>query len=144
MKKTTMPFEIKQIAFEDEAAIKDIRERVFIQEQQVPVELEWDNLDHDARHLIAIAASGEVVGTARMLANGHIGRMAILKKWRHQGAGSLLLQRMLAIAKDKAMKRVFLHAQCSAVEFYLRFGFRTEGDEFIDAGIPHRTMTHKL
>ena len=139
-----MPFTIKQFAFDDEAAIKHIRERVFIQEQQVPVELEWDNADQDALHLIAVAENGERVGTARMLANGHIGRMAILQKWRGQGAGSALLATLLNIARERKLPRVFLHAQCSALAFYSRFGFRAEGEPFMDAGIPHQAMSRTL
>ncbi len=115
-----------------------IRRAVFINEQNVPEALEWDGRDDDALHLLA-TADGLPVGCCRMLPDGHIGRMAVLKPYRGRGIGAKLLTRLLA--DTKAHKRVFLDAQVSAIGFYQRFGFSAHGPVFMDAGIPHRRMT---
>ncbi len=117
-----------------------IREQVFMQEQGVPPELEWDDLDAAALHLIAETDAGLAIGTARMLANGHIGRMAVLPQWRHQGVGSALLQELVRIACEREDCAPFLNAQTGAVGFYQRHGFAVAGGEFLDAGILHQRM----
>ena len=124
---------------EDGAALQAVRDIVFIQEQQVPAELEWDGLDADCIHVLAF--SGEKpVGTARLLLNGHIGRMAVLKNWRNQGVGSAMLQRLLDEIRNRGIQYAVLNAQIAAADFYHRFGFQAEGEEFMDAGIPHVRM----
>lgn len=121
-----------------------VRRAVFIEEQQVPEELEWDGLDVDAFHLIARDSAGNPVGGARMLRDGHIGRMAVLEQWRGREVGTALLRRMLEQARQWEAKGVYLDAQVHAIGFYERLGFVTEGEEFIDAGIPHRRMIRPL
>ena len=134
-------FEIREADWEtDRDLLRQLRETVFVIEQGVPLELEWDGLDSKAIHLLAVAANGTPVGTARLLTDGHIGRMAVLADWRRQGIGSALLQRLLEISSERQLPPPFLNAQTRAVEFYRRFGFEVEGDEFMDAGIPHRRM----
>lgn len=124
---------------EDGAALQTVRDHVFILEQHVPVELEWDGLDADCVHVLAF--SGEKpIGTARLLLNGHIGRMAVLKHWRNQGVGSAMLQRLLDEMRNRGIQYAVLNAQIAAADFYRRFGFQTEGEEFMDAGIPHVRM----
>ena len=124
---------------EDGAALQAVRDMVFIQEQHVPVELEWDGLDADCIHVLAF--SGEKpIGTARLLLNGHIGRMAVLKNWRNQGVGSAMLQRLLDEIRNRGIQYTVLNAQIGAADFYRRFGFQAEGEEFMDAGIPHVRM----
>ena len=120
-------------------ALRCIREAVFVVEQQVPPELEWDGLDPECTHVLAEAA-GEAVGTARMTPTGHIGRMAVLPPWRGRGIGSALLADLLDTARARALPGVVLNAQNHALAFYARHGFTAEGDEFLDAGIPHRRM----
>ncbi|MCW9024690.1 MAG: GNAT family N-acetyltransferase [Gammaproteobacteria bacterium] len=138
-------FEIKTASFSsDHDAICHIREQVFIHEQQVPEELEWDGLDDQAFHLLALTTEQQPVGTVRMLNNGHIGRMAVLPDYRHQGAGHALLNHVLKVANQQHLDRVFLHAQTSAVSFYEQQGFISEGPIFMDAGIPHQTMHKSL
>lgn len=128
----------------DRAALCMIREQVFIREQHVPVALEWDGEDESAMHLLAENAAGQAIGTARLLADGHIGRVAVLKPWRHRGVGSALMRQMLQLAKSMGHGEVFLDAQLDAIGFYLGFGFVVEGEVFMDAGIPHRHMQRKL
>lgn len=138
-------FSIQQATFSNTPGIKTVRETVFIQEQHVPAELEWDGLDEAALHVIAQDLCGEVIGTARLLANGHIGRMAVLPEWRRQGVGSAMLKALLTIARQKQhLTKVFLHAQTTAIDFYKQHGFSVEGEEFTDAGIPHRYMKRNL
>ena len=129
----------------DEArdAIMTVRETVFIQEQHVPVELEWDGLDDAAQHVIALI-DNQVVGTARMLVDGHIGRMAVLKPWRQQMIGTALLQTLLDYARQAGLQSVFLSAQTSAIPFYEKQGFIASGEIFMDAGIPHKNMALRL
>ena len=138
---TVTDFAARQATWQDdESALRAIRETVFIREQHVPEELEWDGLDAEARHWLVTTAQGEAVATARLLANGHIGRMAVLAAYRGMGIGSLLLQAILSTARQLGMTELFLNAQVSALGFYEKSGFIAEGDIFDDAGIPHRRM----
>ncbi len=123
----------------DGAVLGEVRRRVFIEEQNVPEDLEWDGADNDAQHWLALA-DNEPVGTARMLRNGHIGRIAVLSRARGRGLGTALLKAVLAAAAQQQMREVYLHAQTHALTFYQRLGFVAEGPEFLDAGIAHRTM----
>lgn len=122
------------------AAASEIREQVFVREQHVPMEMELDQWDAVSLHALARRADGSVVGTARLLPDGHIGRMAVLAEARGHGAGSQLLLALLQAARVRGHTSVLLNAQTHAVPFYARFGFVVEGVEFDDAGIPHRVM----
>lgn len=126
--------------FSDDKRIADIRRKVFIEEQNVPEALEWDKDDTSATHILAIKDS-QAVATARLLNNGHIGRMAVLKEHRHQGIGSLMLSFLLQLAKEKGYKRVQLSSQEHATGFYKKMGFRITSDVYPDAGIPHYDMS---
>ena len=127
----------------DQATLRAIREAVFVAEQNVPPELEWDGIDQDCLHVIAYTNDRTAVGTARLLGDGHIGRLAVLAPWRGNGAGSALLLKLIAIAKMRGINSVELNAQTHALAFYQRFGFVAEGSDFDDAGIPHRHMLLK-
>jgi predicted GNAT family N-acyltransferase len=124
----------------DAAAIRAIREQVFVREQGVPADLEWDGLDVDCAHLLAYDMQGNAIGTARMQADGHIGRMAVLPEWRGRGVGSALLLMLIDLAATHELEEVFLDAQVSAADFYHRHGFIASGGEFSTAGIPHLRM----
>jgi len=123
----------------DLAALRAVREQVFVREQAVPLELEWDEFDPLCQHVVAEDA-GKAIGTGRLLPDGHIGRMAVLEAWRGQGVGSALLEALLRLAHDRGIRRVRLNAQSRAVGFYQRHGFVAEGQEFIEVGIAHRAM----
>ncbi|WP_373987081.1 GNAT family N-acetyltransferase [Duganella sp. BuS-21] len=119
---------------------KLVRFEVFVQEQNVPAELEMDSLDALCLHAVAYGADGVPVGTARLLPDGHIGRMAVRKPGRGSGIGGALLQALMEQAKARGDKVVMLSAQTHAAPFYERHGFRIEGDEFFEAGIAHIHM----
>lgn len=127
-----------------EPLIRPVRETVFIHEQAVPEELEWDGLDPQCAHVLAWNGQGDAIGTARMQPNGTIGRMAVLKDWRGRGAGRALLEALLDCAVRQGLTRVTLSAQTHAIGFYERAGFHVVGELFIDAGIPHRKMVKEL
>lgn len=125
----------------DAGAIRTIREAVFVHELGVPVELEWDGLDPDCAHLLAYDMEGNPIGTARMQADGHIGRMAVLPAWRGRGVGGALLLMLIELAAAHELDEVYLDAQTAAAGFYHLHGFIASGDEFSAAGIPHIRMT---
>lgn len=122
------------------ARLRAIRKAVFVEEQNVPEELEWDGIDELCLHALAATAAGEAVGTGRLLPDGHIGRMAVLAHWRNQGVGGLILAELIAAARELQHATVELSAQTHAIGFYRRFGFEVVSGEFFDAGIPHRAM----
>lgn len=129
------------VSWEDEArTLRAIRTTVFIHEQKVPESLEWDEFDAISTHVLARNSDGQPVGTARLLPNDHIGRMAVLKEWRGKGFGSAMLQKMLEELKNRQKQKVMLNAQTTAVKFYEKFGFKVSGEEFWEAGILHIKM----
>jgi predicted GNAT family N-acyltransferase len=135
------PFTVKPIYWNArEKALRAIRNTVFVEEQGVPPDLEWDGLDEHAYHVMAIAADGTPIGTGRLLQDAHIGRLAVLKQWRGKGVGGALLDILLVIANKMGYEEVRLHAQTRVLEFYLRRGFESQGEEFMEAGIPHILM----
>lgn len=123
-----------------EAELYAIRHVVFVEEQQVPVELERDEHDPLGLHVIARDADGRGIGTGRLLPDGHIGRLAVLADWRGLGIGRALMAELLKLARQQGFRTVHLNSQTYAIPFYERLGFRTEGAEFMEAGIPHRSM----
>ncbi|CAM3450419.1 GNAT family N-acetyltransferase [Halomonas lysinitropha] len=120
-------------------AASEIRRRVFIEEQQVPQEEEWDGRDADCRHFLALH-DGTPLGTARLLPDAHIGRVAVLAEARGLGIGVALMRAAIEAARRDGHARVELAAQTHALAFYEPLGFLAHGDEFLDAGIPHRNM----
>ena len=123
--------------------LSEVRARVFVEEQRVPVELELDELDAGAVHALALDGA-KPVGTGRLLHDGRIGRMAVLPEYRGRGVGAALLKALVAAAADCGHRQITLHAQTHAIAFYEKLGFRAYGEEFDDAGIPHRAMRRGL
>jgi predicted GNAT family N-acyltransferase len=120
-----------------------IRFAVFVQEQGVPPEIELD--DMDGRCLHAVAFHDDLpVGTARLLPDGHIGRMAVLGEWRGRGVGGLMLAMLIERARARGDREVALSAQVHAVPFYRAHGFVEEGAEYLEAGIRHQSMRKAL
>jgi predicted GNAT family N-acyltransferase len=126
------------------ARAEPVRRSVFVDEQRVPEQLELDEFDPASLHALAVAADGSVLGTGRLLPDGHIGRMAVLRPARGLGIGAALLLALIDAARARGDREVVLSAQTHAIPFYARFGFAAEGDEYDDAGIPHRRMRRVL
>lgn len=124
----------------DEAGLRHVRTRVFVEEQSVSEAEEWDGLDPDCVHAVAETDADGIVATGRLHPSGKVGRMAVLAEWRGRGVGGLILQRLLEAAREQRLESVYLHGQVPVLGFYRRFGFVAEGEEFEEAGIPHRLM----
>ncbi len=127
-----------------EPLLRAIREAVFIREQNVPEELEWDGKDDDCRHALALSTNGDAIGCGRLMPNGHLGRMSVLPQWRKQKVGTAIIEALLDEARARGYKEVDVDAQTNAIPFYHKFGFVEHGKEFMDAGIPHKKMKLKL
>lgn len=123
-----------------------IRIKVFVDEQNVPPEEEHDKYDQQAEHF-GVFFDGALVGTGRLIRQGQaakIGRIAILKEFRGQGLGSELIRTMLKTAQAGGIRECIVDAQIKALGFYAQLGFVAEGEDFLDGGIPHRTMRLQL
>jgi len=139
------PFTVTLVSWHDGAPLlKSVREAVFIQEQGIPAELEWDGVDESCRHALALSLQGQAVGSGRMLANGHIGRIAVLLPWRKKKVGTAIMEALLDYARAHDYKQVDVDAQIYAMPFYRSFGFVEQGEQFMDAGLQHIKMTLKL
>jgi predicted GNAT family N-acyltransferase len=125
-------------------ALREVRRAVFIVEQSIPEELEWDEFDAPSRHALAVDASGRAIGCGRLLADGHVGRLAVLSAWRGRGVGAAILDTLVELARVRGHKLVILNSQVHAMPFYARHGFAAVGDVYVEAGIPHQTMERSL
>jgi YbgC/YbaW family acyl-CoA thioester hydrolase len=130
------------------ADARGIRTAVFVEEQRIPAEMEWDAADHDAVHAVAYNRLGHPVATGRLLAAGpgvaKIGRMAVHQVLRGTRIGEQVLRALAQAAQARGDARVELHAQRSAEDFYARLGFAVEGEPFDEAGIAHVAMARAL
>lgn len=124
-------------------SIKAIRFEVFVDEQNVPPELEIDGLDPECLHALAFA-EGTPIGTGRLLKDGHIGRVAVLASYRNQGIGTLIMKSLVDAARNRSFQSVILSSQAQAIPFYEQLGFLTQGPIYQEAGIDHIDMALKL
>ena len=128
----------------DRAALECVRRTVFVEEQRVPEHEEWDDIDPVATHVLAwlqtTAGKRDLVGTGRLEPAGKIGRVAVLPQYRGTGAGVAIVRRLVDLAAERGLTEVYLNAQTYARGFYERLGFRAEGPEFDEVGIPHQRM----
>ncbi len=123
-----------------------IRMEVFVHEQQVPAELELDEYDDDATHVL-LTEDGVPLATARLVDKhgvAKIGRVAVVKDARGRGLGLRVMEAMLEEARRQGFGNAMLDSQTYAIPFYEKLGFAAEGEEFDDAGIPHRLMRRRL
>jgi len=123
----------------DKTSLQNIRRIVFIEEQGVPEDMEWDEYDTSSTHYL-VTHNHKTIATARLKPDGQIGRMAVLAEYRNQGIGSKLLQFVLKNAAQTNINKVYLHAQVEAIPFYEKQGFTSQSDIFYEANIPHREM----
>ncbi len=130
------------------ASARPIRAEVFIVEQRIPADMEWDDADADAVHAVAFNRLGRALATGRMHEHvpgvAKIGRMAVTATSRHGGVGRAVLDALLGAAGDRGDREAVLHAQLSAAGFYERAGFARRGPEFDEAGIAHVEMLRVL
>ncbi|WP_427923027.1 GNAT family N-acetyltransferase [Streptomyces sp. cg40] len=141
----------------DREACSAVRKEVFVVEQGVPQELEYDEYDAVATHVLAVREDGLPLGTGRLLYGeaaaaktdgdltvGSLGRLAVTKEARGLGVGVALVRAIEDAARARGLAAVDLHAQTHALGFYERLGYEAYGPEFPDAGIPHRAMRRSL
>ena len=124
------------------ASLSMIREKVFIEEQKVTPQLEWDGKDEEAIHFLAYQDE-KAIGCARaFVIENHmqLGRMAVLKEYRNKGIGSFLIEKAITTAKLNQLSKISISAQCHAIDFYKKFGFEVTSEIYLDAGIPHQDM----
>lgn len=139
------PIEVEQTSWQNSnVQLEAIRHQVFVEEQHVPIEEEIDEHDPVAMHWLAYGPDDIPMATARMLPDGQIGRMAVLKDYRQLGVGSALMRKMIKYAVREGHQELTLNAQIRALPFYEGFGFTAQGENFLDAGIPHRKMVLDL
>ena len=124
--------------------LREIRGKVFIEEQEVPREIEWDGQDETSTHFLAVDEFGNYIGCARLLPSGQIGRMAVFAEERGKQIGARLLEAAVEEARSQGFERLFLHAQAYAEDFYHKGGFVRFGEKFEEAGIEHVAMEMKL
>jgi predicted GNAT family N-acyltransferase len=125
------------------AAASRIRTTVFVEEQRVPPEIEMDDMDAVSVHALAFV-DGTAVGTGRLLPDGHIGRMAVLREARASGVGGAMLERLVEEARRRGFREAVLSAQTHALAFYRKHGFEAVGEVYEEAGIPHQEMRRTL
>jgi predicted GNAT family N-acyltransferase len=125
-----------------------IRKQVFIEEQQIAADLEWDGVDPDCVHALAVNRFGVPLATGRLLEHvpgvAKIGRMAVMSTMRGSRIGRAVLDALVLAARQRGDREALLHAQCSAAPFYARAGFVERGPVFEEAGIPHVEMVRTL
>ncbi|MCQ0022358.1 GNAT family N-acetyltransferase [Streptomyces somaliensis DSM 40738] len=143
---------------EDRRAALAVRREVFVVEQGVPEEIEYDAHDATAVHVLAVrTADGAALGTGRLLHGpdaadrtggeegvGALGRLAVTRRARGLGVGAALVRAVEEAARARGLRAVDLHAQTHALGFYERLGYEAYGPEFSDAGMPHRAMRRTL
>jgi predicted GNAT family N-acyltransferase len=132
----------------ERGSLELVRRAVFIEEQRIAERDEWDAQDALSVHVLARMHPGavkrDVVGTGRLEPTGKIGRVAVLPQHRGTGAGVAIMRRLVDLAAERGFTEVYLNAQSSAQGFYERLGFRAEGPEFDEVGIPHRRMRRAI
>lgn len=127
-------------------AIK-LRFEVFVWEQRVPIEMEVDEYDRKCNHLVLLDTQEKVVGTLRLVSKGDkikLGRFVIRRSHRGRGLGNLMMQSAFDVVKQRGFRQMILEAQTYVVHFYEKWGFEVVGEEFMDAGIPHKRMKRDL
>ena len=135
---------ISQVNWHDaETHLRAVRTPVFIVEQLVTPEFEWDELDASALHILALL-DNQPIACLRIIEYHKIGRMAVLKEWRGMGLGAALLLEAVKICQAHGSKQVYLSAQTHAIGFYQACGFKVTSDVYQDVHIPHVDMQLEL
>jgi len=139
------PFSVRSATWaRDREALLSVRMPVFVDEQRVPSEIEVDGSDEACAHALAIDGDGTPIGTARLDATGHIGRVAVVAAWRRRGVGAALMRFLTDVARERGLARIEISAQVQAIPFYETLGYLAEGPVYLEAGIEHRRMVVDL
>ena len=125
---------------DDRLMIEALRYTVFVIEQMIPAGLEVDQHDAGSFHALACTKEGRGIATGRMLPDGRLGRIAVLREYRNQGVGQQMTHYLIEQAIATGLNEVYLHAQLHALGYYQRLGFVAEGKPFQEAGIKHQLM----
>jgi predicted GNAT family N-acyltransferase len=129
---------------EDAKQLTSLRHKVFVDEQNVPIEIEIDDMDVECLHIKAVLNNGQIIGTARLLPSNYVGRMCVSREYRGQGIAGAMLEFIIQYAKHQNLQSLHLNAQISAQTLYERYGFVADSDIFMEAGIQHRHMSLPL
>ena len=133
-------FSVKQGSWDQlQQDAKLIRKLVFISEQNIPEQDEWDDQDAISQHFV-VYDQNQPIATARLLANNSVGRVAVLKAYRGQGIGRLIMLEIIAYAQAQKRPSLQLSSQVHAISFYEKLGFSIQSDEYDECGIPHIEM----
>lgn len=140
-----MNYEILEVLYENQYKndIRNIRDEVFIKEQNIDKSIEFDGKDDEALHVL-IYSENKAIATGRILSDGRIGRVAVLKEFRKKGLGLEIVSSLVNQAKKKNFEKVYLDSQEDAIIFYEKLGFELSGKMFIKANINHQTMIKSL
>ena len=142
---TTQEFRVEPVEYQSALPdLRSVRDAVFVQEQNVPLDVELDELDPLCRHVVARDGEGRPIGTGRLTPQHTIGRMAVLADWRGRGVGDALLLALIDEARRLGWREVSLHSQVSAIGFYTRHGFLPYDARYVEAGIEHQSMRRLL
>ena len=140
-----MDFEIHQVDWDTHReSLLEVRYEVFVVGQNVPEEFEVDGADDSCSHFLATDLTGNPIGTSRVLADGHIGRVAVLEPWRGKGVGRALMLASIQRVSELCLPAALLNSQTAAAEFYQKLGFERYGEEFLECGMPHIAMRKHL
>jgi predicted GNAT family N-acyltransferase len=135
---------VKEVSWSEyQAELMSVRTAVFVVEQEVPEELERDEWDAKSQHVL-LFCDDQSIGTGRLLPDGHIGRVAVLKSYRGHSFGNLLMKKLLSMARASGFKEVELSAQVRVQGFYEKLGFSAKGEIYQEAGISHINMEKQL
>lgn len=120
--------------------LESIRTRVFIEEQNIPPQMEWDEHETDSWHVLAKTSQQQFIGCGRLQPDGKLTRIAVLKQWRGRGVANAIVAQLIMLATQHNLPRLYLNAQTTAISLYEKHGFITSGEAFDEAGIPHIKM----
>jgi predicted GNAT family N-acyltransferase len=127
----------------DKDKIRKVRNKVFVEGQNVPVEIEEDGKDEDCFHVL-LTRYDLPIATGRMEKDGHIGRISVLEEYRGMNFGTMIMNKLEEVAFKKGIKKLYLNSQSHAIPFYLKLGYEIVGECFFEAGIEHKKMVKEL
>lgn len=138
-------FKIQPVSWQTHRSeLSAVRFQVFVEEQGFAAEIELDGQDDHCYHVLATNESGEPVGTARLLPDGHIGRVAVLSNYRNRGIGRQMMLLLAKLASEQGLKQTELSSQTHAIPFYVDLGYEPVGEIYDEAGAPHQRMIRAL